>query len=69
MLQTVRGYYYNGKIELEEEIKSVKKVPVLVTFLRDDRRGDQSAIERILSRKPVKITPDKVIDMIAEGRR
>jgi len=30
MLQTVKGYYYKGKIELEEDINIKKKVPVLV---------------------------------------
>jgi PII-like signaling protein len=69
MLQTVKGYYYKGKIELEENIKIKKKVPVLVTFLKEGRSESLSAIERMLKRKFVKISPDKVADLIAEGRR
>lgn len=69
MLQTIKGYYYKGKIELEEEIKVKKKVPVLVTFMKEGRGESLSTVGRILKRKPVKISPDKVIDMIAEGRR
>ena len=69
MLQTIKGYYYRGKIELEEDIKIKKKVPVLVTFLKDGKSDSLSAIERVLKRKPIKITPDRVADLIAEGRR
>jgi len=69
MLQTVKGYYYKGKIELEEKIKIKKKVPVLITFLEERRSESLSAIERVLKREPVKISPDKVVDLIAEGRR
>lgn len=69
MLQTVKGYYYKGKIELEEDIKIKKKVPVLVTFLKESRSESLSAVERMLRRKPIKISPDKVVDLIAEGRR
>jgi len=69
MLQTIKGYYYRGKIELEEDIKIKKKVPVLVTFLKDGKSDSLSAIERVLKRKPVKIAPDRVADLIAEGRR
>lgn len=69
MLQTVKGYYNKGKIELEENIKIKKRVPVLVTFLEETRNESLSAIERILRRKPIKISPDKVVDLIAEGRR
>lgn len=69
MLQTVKGYYYKGKIELEEKIKIKKKVPVLITFLEEHRSESLSAIERVLKREPVKISPDKVVDLIAEGRR
>jgi len=69
MLQTIKGYYYRGKIELEEDIKIKKKVPVLVTFLKDGKSDSLSAIERVLKRKPIKITPDRVVDLIAEGRR
>lgn len=36
MLQTVKGYYYEGRIELEEDIRIKKKVPVLVTHEKDD---------------------------------
>ncbi len=69
MLQTVKGYYYKGKIELEENIKIKKKVPVLITFLEERGSESLSAIERVLKREPVKISPDKVVDLIAEGRR
>ncbi|MGB2764787.1 MAG: hypothetical protein WBC20_10285 [Candidatus Aminicenantaceae bacterium] len=69
MLQTVKGYYYKGRIELEENIKIKKKVPVLITFLEERRSESLSAIERVLKREPVKISPDKVVDLIAEGRR
>ena len=69
MLQTVKGYYYKGKIELEENIKIKKKVLVLITFLEEHRSESLSAIERVLKREPVKISPDKVVDLIAEGRR
>ena len=69
MLQTVKGYYDKGKIELEEGINIKKKVPVLVTFLKEGRSESLSAIERMLKRKPVKISPDKVVDLIAEGTR
>lgn len=69
MLQTIKGYYYRGKIELEEDIKIKKKVPVLVTFLKDGKSDSLSAVERVLKRKPIKITPDRVVDLIAEGRR
>ena len=69
MLQTIKGYYYRGKIELEEDIKIKKKVPVLVTFLKDGKSDSLSAIGRVLKREPIKITPDRVVDLIAEGRR
>ncbi len=69
MLQIVKGYYYKGRIELEEDINIKKKVPVLVTFLEEGRSESLSAIERMLKRKPVKISPDKVVDLISEGRR
>ena len=69
MLQTVRGYYNRGKIQLEEDIKIKKKVPVLVTFLEERRNESLLAAEIVLRRKPVKISPDKVVDLIAEGRR
>ncbi len=69
MLQTVKGYYYEGRIELEEDIEIKKKVPVLVTFLEEGSSESLSAIERMLKRKPVKISPDKVVDLISEGRR
>jgi len=69
MLQTVKGFYHNGKLELEENIKIKEKVPVLITFLEEGRSESLSAIERMLRRKPVKISPDKVVDLIAEGRR
>jgi len=69
MLQTIKGSYNKGKIELEEDIKIKKKVPVLVTFLEGGRSESLSAVGRVLKRKPVKISPDKVADLIAEGRR
>jgi PII-like signaling protein len=69
VLQTVKGYYYKGKIELEEDIKIKKKVPVLVTFLKEGGSESLSAIERMLRRKPIEISPDKVVDLIAKGRR
>jgi len=69
MLQTVKGNYYKGKIELEENIRIKKKVPVLITFLEEGRSESLSAIERVLEREPVRISPDKVVDLIAEGRR
>jgi len=69
MLQTVKGYYYKGRIELEEDIRIKKKVPILVTFLEEGRSESLSAIERMLKRKPVKISPDKVVDLISEERR
>ena len=69
MLQTVKGYYNKGKIELEENIKIKKRVPVLVTFLEEGKSASLRAAERILKRKPIKISPDKVVDLIAEGRR
>ena len=69
MLQTIKGSYNKGKIELEEDIKIKKKVPVLVTFLEGGRSESLSAVERVLKRKPVKISPDKVANLIAEVRR
>ncbi len=54
---------------MEEDISIKKKIPVLVTFLEEGRSESLSAIERMLKRKPVKISPDKVVDLIAEGRR
>jgi len=69
MFQTIKGYYNKGKIELEENIKIKKKVPVLVTFLEEGRGEPLPAIERMLKREPIKISPDKVADLIAEGRR
>jgi len=69
MLQTIKGYYYRGKIQLEEDVKTKKRVPVLVTFLTDGRRESMSAIEGVLKRKPVRILPDRVVDLIADGRR
>ena len=69
MLQTVKGYYNKGKIELEENIKIKKRVPVLVTFLEEGKSASLPAAEKILKRKPIKISPDKVVDLIAEGRR
>jgi hypothetical protein len=69
MLQTVKGHYYKGKIELEEDIGVNGKVPVLITFLEERKAKSLATIETILKRKPIKITPDKVADLIAEGRR
>lgn len=51
MLQTVKAYYYNGKIELEEGIRTKKKVPVLVTFLKEDRGNHLSASPHASSSK------------------
>ena len=36
MLQTIKGSYDKGKIELEEDIEIKKKVRVLVTHEKDD---------------------------------
>lgn len=54
---------------MQEDIKIKKKVPILVTFLKEGRSESLSAVERMLRRKPIKISPDKVVDLIAEGRR
>lgn len=43
MLQTIKGFYPNGKLELEEEVNVKKKVPVLVAFLKEDRGDHLSA--------------------------
>jgi len=64
MLQTIKGYYYKGKIELEDDIKTKKKIAMLVTFLEEGKSQPLSAVERMLKRKPVKISPDRVIDLI-----
>jgi len=48
---------------LEEDIKSNEKVPVLITFLEETRSEASSAVERMLKRKPIKISPDKVVDL------
>lgn len=69
MLQTVKGFYNKGKIELEENIKIKKRVPVLITFLEEGKSKSLPAVERILKRKPIKIPPDTFVDLIAEGRR
>ncbi len=44
MLQTVKGYYYIGKIELEEDMKIEKKVPALVTFSEKGMRKALSSL-------------------------
>jgi hypothetical protein len=44
MLQTVKGYYYKGRIELEEDIRIKKKVPVLVTSSEKGMRKALSAL-------------------------
>lgn len=43
MLQTIKGFYHNGKLELEEEVNIKKKVPVLVTFLNEGRSKSLSS--------------------------
>ena len=44
MLQTVKGYYDKGKIELEEDMKIKKKVPVLVASSEKGMRKALSAL-------------------------
>jgi len=42
---------------------------MLITFLEEGSSECLFAVERVLERKPVKISPDKVVDLIAEWRR
>ena len=36
MLTTVKGHYYNGKIELDENVSVADKTEVIVTFLNEE---------------------------------
>jgi hypothetical protein len=37
MLQSVRGVYRNGKIELSEKVPDIESAEVIVTFIPNDR--------------------------------
>ncbi len=71
MLRSVIGVYNGNKLALKEKVEVKKPVDVLVTFLNEaDVSLQKSAVlKRLLQRKPVKITPLKVKDLIAEGRK
>ena len=71
MLRSVMGVYDGGKVELKEPVEVKGKINVIVTFLNEiEISGERrSCLERLLSRRPVKIFPFKVKDLIEEGRR
>lgn len=71
MLRSVEGVYDSGRLKFKEPVEVKGKANVLVTFLNDVEIFDRSRsyLTRLLNRKPVKITPLKVKDLIEEGRR
>jgi hypothetical protein len=71
MLRSVRGVFDGKGLELEEKVSVKGKTDVLVTFLNEDKIvvRNEVALKRLLKRKPVKIAPLKVKELIEEGRR
>lgn len=71
MLRSVEGVYDSGRIKFKEPVEVKGKANVLITFLNDVEITEQrkSYLVRLLDRKPVKVTPLKVKDLIEEGRR
>lgn len=71
MLRSVLGVYDGSKLELKETVEVKGKTNVRVTFLNEVAIPDQQKfyLKRLLDRKPIKITPLKVKDLIEEGRR
>ena len=71
MLRSVIGIYDGDKLKLKESVDVKGKVNVLVTFLNETDVSNHRKfyLERLLKRKPIKIIPLKVKDLIEEGRR
>lgn len=71
MLRSVLGVYDGSKLELKETVEVKGKTNVRVTFLNEVAIPEQQKfyLKRLLDRKPIKITPLKVKDLIEEGRR
>ncbi|MBM4135610.1 MAG: hypothetical protein FJ241_02140 [Nitrospira sp.] len=71
MLRSVIGIYNGNKLELKEKVEVKEPVDVLVTFLKetDFSFKKKFLIKRLLNRKPIRITPLKVKDLIEEGRK
>jgi hypothetical protein len=71
MLRTISGIYDGEKLELAERIKIRGKANVLVTFLDEPETiaSRNAAVDRLLSRKPIRIAPLKVKALIEAGRR
>ncbi|OHB89512.1 MAG: hypothetical protein A3D13_02840 [Planctomycetes bacterium RIFCSPHIGHO2_02_FULL_40_12] len=71
MLHSVRGVFDGKRLELEEKVSVKGKTDVLVTFLNEDKIviRNKFALKRLLERKPVKVAPLKVKELIEEGRR
>lgn len=71
MLRSVEGVYDSGRLKFKEPVEVKGKANVLVTFLNDVEVLDRSKsyLARLLNRKPVKIAPLTVKDLIEEGRR
>jgi hypothetical protein len=44
VMLAIKGIYANGKIELQDKIKTKKPVPVIVTFLDDVERPENEKI-------------------------
>ena len=71
MLRSVMGVYDKGKVNLKEPVEVKGKANVIVTFLNEEGLSELRAahIARLLNRKPARIAPLKVKDLIEEGRR
>ncbi|MBI5213772.1 MAG: hypothetical protein HY957_10465 [Nitrospirae bacterium] len=71
MLRSVVGVYDGNRLKLKEKVEIRGSVDVLVTFLKEPNETLQrkTILQRLLKRKPVKISPLKVKDLIVEGRK
>lgn len=71
MLHSVEAIYQSGRLKFKEPVEVKGKANVLVTFLNDVEITEprKSYLARLLNRKPVKIAPLKVKNLIEEGRR
>jgi hypothetical protein len=71
MLRSVIGVYNGNKLALKEKVEVKGSVDVLVTFLKETDFSFQKKflLKRLLNRKPIKITPFKVKNLIEEGRK
>ncbi|MEO8148848.1 MAG: DUF2281 domain-containing protein [Bacteroidia bacterium] len=58
MFTTIKGYYEKGRIVLEEEYPVTEKTDVIVTFL-DEKKKDNNSVKRIPGALKGKVgTPD-----------